>query len=37
VIIKQVYLIDVEHSAVGGGEHARLEAAFAFLDGFFDV
>ena len=37
VVIEQVNFVDVEDAAVGGGEDARLEMAFAALDGFLDV
>src|SRR3990172_7999496 len=37
VVIKQVYFVNVEQTAVGGGKHTRLEVTFPFLDGLFDI
>ena len=37
VIVEQVDLVDVEQAPVGGGQHARLEVALAFLDRLLDI
>ena len=37
VVVEQIDFVDVEQTAVGAGQHARLEVTFAFLDGLFDV
>ena len=37
VIVEQVDLVDVQQAAIGVGQHARLEVAFALLDGLLDI
>ena len=37
VIVQQVDFVNIQQAAVGGGQHARLEVALAFLDGFLDI
>ena len=37
MVVEQVDLVDVKQPAVGGGQHARLEAALALLNGLLDV
>src|SRR6185436_4871297 len=37
MVIEQVYLIDVEKSAICAGENAGLKVTFAFLYGLFDI
>ncbi len=37
MVIQQVDLVDIQQTPVGSCQHARLEAPFAFLDGFFDI
>jgi hypothetical protein len=37
VVVEQVDFVDIEHAAVGRGQDARLEVAFAPLDRLLDV
>jgi hypothetical protein len=37
VVVEQVDFVDIEHAAIGRGQHARLKVAFALLDRLFDV
>ena len=37
MVIEEIYFVNVEQAAVGGGKHTRLKVTFTLLDGLLDI